>query len=81
MADIQTEILERLVRLETKIDDYNRLRDKVDLTHTLATTAHNLAIDNEKDISEIKSNQRWLWRTIAGALILAAIAAFVKFSV
>lgn len=78
MPDIQTEILERLVRLETKIDDYNRLRDKVDLTHTIATAANNLATGNTKDISEMKSNQVWLWRTIAGALILAVIAAFVK---
>jgi hypothetical protein len=71
MADIQTEILERLVRLETKIDDYNRLRDKVD-------TTYNMSSQNTRDVTEIKSNQKWLWRTFAGALILGFIATYIK---
>lgn len=66
------EILERLVRLETKIDGYNQLRERVDATHSLAT-------QNDKEISEIKDNQKWLWRTIAGAIILGFIATFVQF--
>ncbi|WP_125153083.1 hemolysin XhlA family protein [Clostridium rectalis] len=70
--NIQQEILERIVRIETKIDGYNSTREKADMAYTRAC-------QNEKDISEIKDNQKWLWRTIAGAIILGTIGAIITF--
>ena len=70
--DLTQEILERVVRIETKIDGYNHLREKVE-------KAYSMAKDNTEDIKEIKDNNKWLWRTIAGALILSALAAFISF--
>ena len=70
--DITQEILERVVRIETKIDGYNHLREKVE-------KAYSLAKNNAEDIKEIKDNNKWLWRTIAGALILSALAALISF--
>jgi len=70
--DLIQEILERVVRIETKIDGYNHLREKVE-------KAYSMAKDNTEDIKEIKDNNKWLWRTIAGALILSALAAFISF--
>lgn len=71
-SNIQQEILERIVRIETKIDGYNSTREKADMAYTKAC-------QGEKDINEIKDNQKWLWRTIAGAIILGVISAVIKF--
>lgn len=65
------EILERVVRIETKIDGYNHLREKLDITYSIATA-------NREKISEIKDNTKWLWRTIAGAILVGAITALIS---
>lgn len=63
MSDnVITELIDRLARIETKIDDYNNLRDKLD-------KAYGITKGNEKDIIEIKDNQKWLWRAFVGGLI------------
>lgn len=71
-SNIQQEILERIVRIETKIDGYNSTREKADI-------AYNKACQNEKYIAEMKDNQKWLWRTIAGAIILGILSVVIKF--
>lgn len=72
MENIQQEILERIVRIETKIDSYNSTKEKAD-------TAYNKAMQNEKDINEMKDNQKWLWRTIVGTILVGVIGAVIKF--
>ncbi|KAJ49287.1 hypothetical protein BD780_003226 [Clostridium tetanomorphum] len=71
-VNIQQEILERIVRIETKIDGYNSTREKADCAYTKAC-------QNEKDIAEIEDNMKWLWRTIAGAIILGILGVVIKF--
>lgn len=66
------EILERVVSIETKIDGYNNLRDKLDKTYGLAR-------QNQKDINTIADNNKWLWRTIAGAILVGILGAIIKF--
>lgn len=66
------EILERVVSIETKIDGYNNLRDKLDKTYGLAR-------QNQKDINTIADNNKWLWRTIAGAILVGILAELIKF--
>jgi len=61
MKEIQ-EIRERTIRIETKIDGYNNLREKLDKTY-------NIAMNNREDIVEMKDNVRWLWCIVAGAII------------
>ena len=65
------EILERVVRVETKIDDYTGLRDKVDKTHAMAC-------ESKGDIDEMKDSQKWLWRTVGGVIIATAVVALIK---
>lgn len=62
--DFERDVLDRLTRLETKIDmqDYKGLSEKVEITH-------NKAEQNEKDIIEINDKIKWLSRTIWGAII------------
>lgn len=48
------EVLERLARIETKLDNYELLREKAD-------KAYSLAINNAKDIAKIEANNKWAW--------------------
>ena len=62
----EREVLDRLTKIETKLDDYNTMKEKTD-------DAHNLSIQNERDIDEIKDKLKWLSRTIVGAIIAGIV--------
>lgn len=66
----EKEVLERLTKIETKLDDYASLRSKTE-------EAYSLSKENEKDINEINDKIKWLSRTITGAIITAIIAGVV----
>lgn len=53
------EIVQRLTKIEENTKGIDQVSDK-------ANRALAKAEENEKDISEIKENQKWTWRTIAG---------------
>ncbi len=59
------DVVERLVRIETKLDNYEVLREKTEDAKEKADYAFSIAKNNEEDIKEIKENQKWSWRTIA----------------
>lgn len=65
--DFETEVLTRLTRLETKVDDYNGLKSKVEETRAKSYS-------NERRIDEIENEQKWLKHTILGAIITNAAA-------
>jgi hypothetical protein len=67
-----TEILERIVRIETKIDGYNNLREKLDATS-------NRSINNENRLNKLENAFTWLWRTVGAIFIAGFIAASIKF--
>lgn len=64
--DFETQVLTRLAVIESKIDDYNNIKEKCE-------DAYNKSKQNEKDISEINEKIKWITRTIAGALLTGAI--------
>lgn len=67
----QREVLERLTKIETKLDDYKD-------TKTEAQEALNLSNINSTDIKEIQDELKWLKRTIMAAIITGLIGvAFV----
>ena len=70
-SKFEREVLDRLMRLETKIDlqDYKGIQEKVD-------NSLNLAKKNDERINKIEDAQRWLLRLIIG-LVVAGILAFV----
>jgi tetrahydromethanopterin S-methyltransferase subunit G len=77
--NLQNEILERLVRLETKLDNYNGLREKLD-----NAVKKNEVQDNEmkalnERLNKIEDSTKWLLRLVGGAIILAAISANIYF--
>lgn len=64
--DFETEVLTRLARLETKVDDYNGIKNKVEETRAKA-------FSNERRIDELEDKIKWLSRTITGAIIAGGI--------
>lgn len=70
--DFETEVLTRLARIETKLDDYEN-------TKTKAEEARAKAYTNERRIDEIEDKTKWLQRTITGALITGAIGVLFVF--
>ena len=62
----ETEVLSRLAVIESKLDDYNNIKQKTEEAYTKSKS-------NEKDIEEIQDKIKWLSRTIAGALITGII--------
>lgn len=65
--DFETEVLTRLARLETKVDDYNGIKNKVEETRAKA-------FSNERRIDELEDKIKWLSRTITGAIITGGIS-------
>lgn len=71
------EILERVVRVETKIDNYNGLREKLDNTSRAVEVYEEKIKNIDGRVGKIEDGQKWLWRTIAGALILSFLATYI----
>lgn len=65
-SKFETEVLSRLAVIESKLDDYNNIKEKCEEAYTKSR-------ENEKDITEINEKIKWLSRTIAGALITGII--------
>lgn len=75
-SNFEREVLDRLIVLETllKQQDYKGLSEKVELDHEKIIKDEQITEDHEKRITKIEDNNKWLWRTVAGALLLGAMA-------
>jgi chromosome segregation ATPase len=62
----EKEVITRLTKIETKLDDYSKNKEKTD-------DAYNLSKENEKKIADINEKIKWITRTIAGAIIAGVI--------
>lgn len=64
--DFQAEVITRLTKIETKLDDYNSIKEKTE-------KSYNQSIENKNDILEINEKIKWITRTITGAIITGVI--------
>lgn len=64
--DFETQVLTRLAVIESKIDDYNNIKEKCDEAHTKSKA-------NEKEINEINDKIKWITRLITGTIITGVI--------
>ena len=64
--EFQKEVLQRLTKIETKMDNLQDVRDK-------AYSADSRSKKNEEDISDIQDSFKWLWRTVVGTIIAGVI--------
>lgn len=55
------DMIERLVRIETKLDNYESLREKADSAKDRADAAYAIAVGNADDIKDIKATNKWSW--------------------
>lgn len=76
MRDMENEMLQRITRVEEKVNNMNEKLDRVFNTNETAVKAAASADSAHHRLNKIEDNQKWLWRTFAGAFILAA-AAFI----
>lgn len=70
--DFEREVLERLTKIETKLDDYNGIKSK-------AEDGYVLSKENEKDIEELKDKLKWITRTLVTAIITGVITLLVAY--
>lgn len=77
--DVLIDIRERLVRVETKLDTQNGLREKVEFIENKTTETEARSKSNTHRIDKLEANNTWLWRTVVGAIISAAVAALAIF--
>lgn len=64
-----TEVAERLARIESKLDNYEALRDKAD-------KAYSMSFNNMKTIAEMKANAKWAWGYMIG-LGIAIVTTYI----
>lgn len=76
MDGVQTELLQRMTRVETKVDNMDEKLDRAISANETAVEALQSAKSAHHRLDKIEDNQKWLWRTFAGAFVLA-IAAFI----
>ena len=69
----QIDVLTRLTAIETllKEQDYKSMNERLSDTE-------NTSKNNKERIEKLEDNGRWLWRTVAGSLILAVLGLIIK---
>ena len=70
------DMIERLVRIETKLDNYESLREKADSAKDRADAAYAIAVGNAEDIKEMRATNKWSWGYMIG-LGITIIAYFL----
>lgn len=70
--ETQQEILQRLTRVETKLDMMNSAREIASEAQQSSKAAH-------KRLDSMEDNQKWLWRTVMGAMLVGLINLAFKF--
>lgn len=60
------DMIERLVRIETKLDNYEALREKTEKASEIADKAYHVAAGNAEDIKDIRANNKWAWGYMIG---------------
>jgi len=73
---IEKEVLQRITRVETKVDEMDEKLDRAIKANETAVEALQQAKSAHHRLDQIEDNQKWLWRTIAGAF-LVAVAGFI----
>lgn len=76
MQSIENEVLQRMTRVETKVDEMDEKLDRAIRANETAVQALESSKSAHRRLDRIEDNQKWLWRTFAGAFLVAA-AAFV----
>lgn len=77
--NVLIDIRERVVRVETKLDNMTDVKDIADEAKDKANEALHSAKSAHHRIEDVADNQKWLWRTVIGALLTGAIGLLFYF--
>lgn len=66
------EVLQRLTKIEENTKQISDVSAK-------ATEAWHRSLNNQSDINELKENQKWTWRTLAGIGVSVIVMILSKF--
>jgi ElaB/YqjD/DUF883 family membrane-anchored ribosome-binding protein len=73
---ILIEILQRVTKVETKVDEMTNAKDIAqEALHSTQSAHHRIDELKTDRIAKIESNQTWLWRTAITGLISGLVAA------
>lgn len=78
MDGVQSEMLQRITRVETKVDNMDEKLDRAIHANETAVEALHTAKQANDRIDKIEDGQKWLWRTIAGAFVLAIVGFIIS---
>ncbi|GAB6989340.1 hypothetical protein [Paenibacillus pini] len=84
MDEVQTEMLQRITRVETVVDGMNKKLDSAINAKDLAVEALTIARDNTRRISDMEDGQKFMRRAIGGSaitLVMGIIIAAIKLGV
>ncbi|MEF2964906.1 hemolysin XhlA family protein [Paenibacillus sp. M1] len=74
---VQSEVLQRITRVETKVDNMDEKLDRAISAKETAVEALQSAKSAHQRLDKIEDGQKWLWRTIGASVITIVIGAIL----
>lgn len=71
--ELLREIVERLVAIETRLEDIVKIKDTVENLKTNIVELKEKDKQQERDINELRDTNRWLVRAVVGGIITIAL--------
>lgn len=72
-AEFEREVLDRLVKIEEKLDGYNNAKIKTYENEKEILRIKSDLEDVQKTVADLTESNKWLFRTVVAAIIVAAI--------
>lgn len=72
-AEFEREVLDRLIKIEGKLDGYNNAKGKTYENEKEILRIKSDLEDVQKTVTDLTESNKWLFRTVVAAIIVAAI--------
>lgn len=72
-AEFEREVLDRLIKIEGKLDSYNNAKVKTYENEKEILRIKSDLEDVQKTVTDLTESNKWLFRTVVAAIIVAAI--------
>lgn len=72
-TEFEREVLDRLIKIEGKLDGYNNAKAKTYENEKEILRIKSDLEDVQKTVTDLTESNKWLFRTVVAAIIVAAI--------
>lgn len=72
-VEFEREVLDRLIKIEEKLDGYNNAKVKTYENEKEILRIKSDLEDVQKTVTDLTESNKWLFRTVVAAIIVAAI--------